>query len=39
MAGAGYESSRGREAVVGALVYAPSLLIITGTILLLIRLW
>lgn len=39
MAGAGFEATRGREAVVGALVYAPSLLIIAGTVLLLIRLW
>ena len=39
MAGAGFEASRGRETVVGALVYAPSLLIVAGTVLLLIRLW
>lgn len=39
MAGAGFETTRGRETIVGALVYAPSLLIIAGTVLLLIRLW
>lgn len=39
MAGAGFEATQGREALVGALVYAPSLLIIAGTVLLLIRLW
>ncbi|WP_043770299.1 hypothetical protein [Algiphilus aromaticivorans] len=39
MAGSGFEATRGRETVVGALVYAPSLLIVAGTVLLLIRLW
>lgn len=39
MAGAGFEASRAREGIVGALVYAPSLLIVTGAVLLLIRLW
>lgn len=39
MAGAGFEASRGRETVVTALVYAPSLFIVAGVVLLLIRLW
>lgn len=38
MAGAGHQATAGREAVVSGLVYAPSVLIVVGTILLLIRL-